>query len=45
MIPFALGDRYDPNETYKHQQCVVVTSRKIFRTIQRQTSRLQKHNF
>ena len=39
MLSFALGDRYDPKQTCKHQQRVLVARRKFFRTTQRQTSR------
>ena len=38
MLPFALADRYDPKQLYKHTQWVLVTYRKIFRGLQSQSS-------
>ena len=37
MLPFALGDRYDPQQLYKHTQWVLVTYRKFFRGLQSQS--------
>ena len=38
MLPFALADRYDPKQLYKHTQWVLVTYRKFFRGLQSQSS-------